>query len=247
MTGANANPKFLHFKEVAGGYIFRAPKLGSRGQPAHYLVDQTQKDQIEAIEASIPPRRVGYGLIAWFVLCLLVLVASVNSMSQLPSLVVVAMFVVGMLLVPFLGLRYLVNRQREQMRPILSQAKLTDQVISNEEILAAASLSTSLKQTWVSALSLGTLSLVQVEMMAVSRNPKVAMFSDANMLPWVLQFVAYGLLAMVCFKATLDKIDMAVPSAPAPPSFLRAPSRTVVLAVATIMVGVVVMLLIITW
>ena len=136
---------------------------------------------------------------------------------------------------------------RSQMLPILNQAKLTDQVITNEEILAAARRSTSLKQAWVSALSLGTLSLVQIAMMALSRNPKVAMFSDANMLPWVLQFVAYGLLAMACFKATLDKIGDDGRSVPTPPSFLSAPSREVVLTVTTIMAGVAIMLLIIAW
>ncbi len=235
------------FKAVPGGYVFRAPMLAITGRPSHYFVDQEQKAAIEAVQKSSPPIRAHIALVVWYTLCLLALVALLRAIPGAPTVSVLAPFFAVMLLAPLIARHVLIRRQLDQLQPILANAKLTDQVISNKDIVAATRSATSLKQTWVSALLIGALSLVQLLMMDANRNPKVAMLSDANMLPWVLQFVVYGLLAMAFFKATLDKIDMTVPSSTAPPSFLRTPTRTVVLTVATIMAGVAVMFLIIAW
>ena len=237
----------IPFKAVPGGYVFRAPRLAITGRADHYLVDQQQKDEIEAIQNSVGPLVSQIALVVWYTLCLLALVALLHVIPGALSVSALALFLAVMLLVPLVARHFLIRRQLAQLQPILSKAKLTDQVILNKDILAATRSAISLKQTWISALLIGTLSLVQLLMMDANRNPKIAMLSDANMLPWILQFVVYGLLAMAFFKATLDKIDIAGPSATASPSFLRTPTRTVVLTVATIMAGVAVMFFIIAW
>ena len=240
-------PIAVPFKAVPGGYVFRAPTIAITGRASHYFVDQTQKEQIELIQKSMNPVRSLIALVVWYILSLVALVVLLSAMPDALTVPVIAPFLAAMLLLPLIARHVLIRRQLKQLHPILSHAKPTDQVISNDEILAVARGAVSLNQTWGSALLVGALSLAQLAMMVANRNPKVAMLSDANMIPWALQFVLYGLLAMAFFKAALDKIASTSPPVVIEPSFLSAPSREVVLTVATIMAGVAVMLLIIAW
>ena len=69
MDNGSERPKSVMFKPVAGGWVYRAPNPWVFGDAPHYLVNDAQKVQIEAI---IVPRRpvlfgamlVG-GIVAW--------------------------------------------------------------------------------------------------------------------------------------------------------------------------------------
>src|SRR5947209_2650492 len=62
VSKAGDQVRALMFKQVAGGYVFRAPNPKVFGRSDHYLVDEAQRDQIVA---TMTPRRPVLLLAVW--------------------------------------------------------------------------------------------------------------------------------------------------------------------------------------
>ena len=82
MDNASERLKVVTFKPVAGGWVYRAPNPWVFGDAPHYLVNDAQKAQIEAI--IIPRRPVLFGvlLVAGIVAWVFALVGIVWAVSR---------------------------------------------------------------------------------------------------------------------------------------------------------------------
>ena len=126
--------KFASFKQVPGGYVFRAPNPKVFGRSDHYLVDEAQRDQIVAI---MTPRRPGLLLAAWVGGYFLAVAAGVVWLTVFAPgfpITVLLVLIAGMLLAAILGLHLAARRNLRRLQPILAGARLTDQRITIAEI-----------------------------------------------------------------------------------------------------------------
>ena len=85
MSKAGDQVRSLLFKQVADGYVFRAPNPRVFGPTDHYLVNEAQRDEIVAI---ITPRRPLLLLAATVVIIALYAVATVLSARLFPRVYV---------------------------------------------------------------------------------------------------------------------------------------------------------------
>ena len=129
--------KFASFKQVPGGYVFRAPNPKVFGRSDHYLVDEAQRDQIVAI---MTPRRPGLLLAAWVGGYFLAVAAGVVWLSVFAPgfpVTVLLVLIAAMLLAAILGLHLAASRNLRRLQPILAGARPTDQRITIAEIRQA--------------------------------------------------------------------------------------------------------------
>jgi hypothetical protein len=95
--------KFASFKQVPGGYVFRAPNPKVFGRSDHYLVDEAQRDKIVAI---MTPRRPGVLLAAWVGGCFLTAAVAVVWLAVFAPgfpVTVLLVLIAAMLLAAILG------------------------------------------------------------------------------------------------------------------------------------------------
>ena len=128
--------KSVTFKPVAGGWVYRAPNPWVFGDAPHYLVNDAQKAQIEAI--IIPRRPVLFGvllvagIVAW-VFALVGIVWAVSRHDDPTTADVIAIAVlVAISLVAALPLAGWIQRRR--LQPILTGLPLTQERITFADI-----------------------------------------------------------------------------------------------------------------
>ena len=217
------------FKQVPGGYVFRAPNPWIFGRADHYLVSQPQQDEIVAI---LTPRRPILAVILWvagLTGILLAIVAGLVVFAPSNSAASVLVLMVPTLLVLFLVVHLSQRRQLRRLQPILAGASPTDQRITNAEMRRALSGAMSFKRSWFSAAAFGFACVCFAFSFVVGRNHKVSLLADHQLYLFVFNTVLFAYLATVGFLATLRKIE---PTGSTPPG-----KRILVLASALALLG----------
>ena len=175
------------FKQVPGGYVFRAPNPRVFGDSDHYLVNATQRDDILASLTAGRPRLLVALWLGGFVLAA---VALLVVFPGYPVSVTIAV-IVAMLLAAILGLRLSATRKLRRLQPILAGAARTDQRITLAEISRTMRDQSSYPQLRLVAI-LNTVACVLMTGAAVVlfslRKPHVDILSEP--LPLLLCFSA---------------------------------------------------------
>ncbi len=132
------------FREVDGGYIFRAPNPWLVGEARHYFVTNDQKAQLVKI-MDIPQWAIGVFWGVFFVVCFgggTYLLYYISGRDDPDTASIAMMFVLalaGLLLpLPLIGIFQLLR-----LRPILSELKPTNERISLREVGEAMRQATS--------------------------------------------------------------------------------------------------------
>ena len=147
MSKAGDQIRGLMFKQVAGGYLFRAPNPRVFGPTDHYLVNESQRDEILAI---MIPRRPVLLLVLWiggFFLALgAVVAAMVVFVGDDYPVTFFLVVTVAMLIVAIPALHLSASRKLRRLQPILAGVPRTDQRITNAEIRQAINQGQSYQQ-----------------------------------------------------------------------------------------------------
>ena len=149
MDNGSERPKSVMFKPVAGGWVYRAPNPWVFGDAPHYLVNDAQKAQIEAI--IIPRRPVLFGamlvagIVAWvFALVGIVWAVSRHDDPTTTDVIAIAVLVAISLVaaLPFAGWI-----KRRRLQPILAGLPLTQERITFADMRKNARTATPFKQS----------------------------------------------------------------------------------------------------
>jgi tetratricopeptide (TPR) repeat protein len=201
------------FKQVAGGYVFRAPNPRVFGPTNHYLVNEQQRDEIVAI---INPRRLVLLLAVWI---------GGFSLAQGAVMVLMMIYVGGgypvtfflvltaaMLIAAFLMLHLFASRQLRQLQPILAGVAQTDQRITFAEIRQALNQRQSYQQLRRAAMLYAVacvITVASVAMMIYSRKPHASLLSDPLWLVFGFNAVVLGLSSVSSYLNALQKTEHA--------------------------------------
>jgi len=126
--------KFASFKQVPGGYVFRAPNPKVFGRSDHYLVDEAQRDQIVAIMTPPRPRLLLAAWIGGYFLAVAAAIVALSTFARHLPITVLVVLIGAMLSAAILGLHLAARRNLRRLQPILAGARLTDQRITIAEI-----------------------------------------------------------------------------------------------------------------
>jgi len=136
MATASGGMKSALFKAVPGGWVFRSPTPWVFGDTPHYLVNDAQKAQIEAILVPRRPAVVGAlligGLLAWAIAVATFMWAFTGPRDPTPGdtgPMIVLIIIPLLALLPAAGFV-----QRRRLRPVLAGAPLTHERISYAEV-----------------------------------------------------------------------------------------------------------------
>jgi hypothetical protein len=137
------------FKAVPGGWVFRSPNPWVFGDTPHYLVNDAQKAQIEAI---IAPRRPGVvvavligSIFAWMLAVATFMWAFSGHENPTPGDIGVMVVLICLPVVALLPIAGLIQRRR--LRPVLAAAPLTTERITYAELQQKVRAATPLKQS----------------------------------------------------------------------------------------------------
>ncbi len=234
---------FLFFKPVPGGYVFRAPTPWIFFGAQHYLVSETQRDEITAI---LLPTRQGRALAKTIGISLGLVVAITAAIigityvfsEHIDGFWLAAGSAVTTFLLLFGWLHVVARRNLRRLRPILAAAQRTEHRITNAEMREAVRDKTSLKQSWLTAAAFGVISLFFLASLVFERNQKLPFFSDGHSFWPTFQLLLFAYLAATGLQTTLKKINRQEPLSPGPASVLARPSRQLVLGLGLAMLGV---------
>ena len=213
--------KFASFKQVPGGYVFRAPNPKVFGRSDHYLVDEAQRDQIVAI---MTPRRPGLLLAAWVGGYFLAVAAGVVWLTVFAPgfpITVLLVLIAGMLLAAILGLHLAARRNLRRLQPILAGARSTDQRITIAEIRLALNQRLSYRQLLRAGIGSAIACVVSaagVVVLLYVRRPGASFFSE--LLPFIFCFnaIVFGLSSVSHLRKALQNKEhaegMGPPAAP---------------------------------
>ena len=226
VSKAGDQVRSLLFKQVAGGFVFRAPNPKVFGRSDHYLVDEAQRDQIVAI---IAPRRPVLLLALWIAAFFLALGAAVVALLVFVPHYPVTVFVVqavAMLLAVILALHLSASRKLRRLQPILAGAPQTDQRITIAEIRQALNQGLSYQQLRRNAISNAIACVISVAGVAVQlyfRKQNAGFFSDTLWLPFGFNALIFGFSSVSTFRSMHQKTQHADGTGPtADPVFNRA-------------------------
>jgi hypothetical protein len=214
--------KFASFKQVPGGYVFRAPNRKVFGRSDHYLVDEAQRDKIVAI---MTPRRPGLLLAAWvggYFLAVAVGVVWLAVFAPGFPVTVLLVLIAAMLLAAILGLHLAAKRNLRRLQPILAGAPPTDQRITIAEIRQALNQRLSYRQLLRAGVGNAIACIVSAASVVVLiyvRKPGAGFFSEP--LPLIFCFNAI-LLDSHPSPTSVERCktrNMRKESAPRPPRF----------------------------
>jgi len=198
--------KSVMFKPVSGGWVYRAPNPWVFGDTPHYLVNEAQKAQIEAI---IVPRRpvlfaaaLVAGIIAW-VVAVATIIWAFGSGHDDPSagdLVAMTVLIVFPMLaaVPFAAWI-----QRRRLQPILAGLPLTDERITFAMRQRAETAST-LKQSLIACIASVFACFAAIGAALVHLVVKHSGF-DGTVILWTVSAIFWGYVAVVWYRITLRK------------------------------------------
>jgi tetratricopeptide (TPR) repeat protein len=202
----------LLFKQVAGGYVFRAPNPRVFGPTDHYLVNESQRDEILAI---MTPRRPVVLLVVWIGGFLLALGAGIVSMFAYVADYPVTVFLVltaAMLMVAVLALHLSISRKLRRLRPILAGVPQTDQRITIAEIRQALNQKQSYQQLRRAAILNAVtcvISAASAALMLYLRKPHVSFLSDPLWVMFGFNTVLFGFSSVSSYLGALQKREHA--------------------------------------
>ena len=207
MGSVSDRTKSVMFKRVSGGWVYRAPNPWVFGDTPHYLVNEAQKAQIEAI---IVPRRpvlfaaaLVAGIIAW-VVAVATIIWAFGSGHDDPSagdLVAMTVLIVFPMLaaVPFAAWI-----QRRRLQPILAGLPLTDERITFADMRQRAETASTLKQSLIACIASVFACFAAIGAALVHLVVKHSGF-DGTVILWTVSAIFWGYVAVVWYRITLRK------------------------------------------
>jgi hypothetical protein len=230
----------IFFKQVPGGYVFRAPNPRLVGRADHYLVSQAQQDEIDAI---LTPRRPFLALAVW-IIAFLALVASLAwfhvSVAAHPTTGLVVLLVVLFVALPvaILVLHMYASRKLRRLQPVLAGAPLTDQRITRADMsLFGRNKRLSYRQLLDAGVGSACVCLCSVVGLVITRHQNVQFFSDPLPLIFLYPTTYFGFQSITQFLAAWQKIDQTERTSPGSGSFLTRSTRFFVLTSALALLG----------
>ncbi len=164
---SDVRSNLLYFKRVPEGFVFRAPNPWIFGAADHYLVSETQRDAIAAILLPQRPRTRGGQA-----RCIRIGTvcrphrhdfSSVRLHSQSRRRLAVRRdHAARPPCCCFGAISIVARRSLRRLAPILAAAQRTEQRITNAELLEFARDRSSLKQSWLTAVAFGCVSILSL-------------------------------------------------------------------------------------
>jgi hypothetical protein len=192
------------FKQVPGGWVFRAPNPRVFGRSKHYLVDDAQREEIVAIMVPRRPTLLLVASIVGFVLAVgAVAAALLLMMPDYPVTVFVAVILAAFLLA-ILALHLAASRKLRRLQPILAGASPTEQQITLAEIQQAVNRRFSYRQLLLSAITSAFACAVSVATLAVQayfRKQHGSFLFEPLSLLFGCNAIMFGFLAAKHFRA----------------------------------------------
>ena len=215
--------KAASFRQVANGYIYRAPKPWIFGRPDHYLVTEAQRDAIVDILVPASPEKtpasrltkvMGFSVIA-FVITLLATSMLLLFSTQYPALItaslVMAVVMVALLAVTLGTLHRLAVLHLASLQPILAGAAKTNERISNDDVLWASRTggdSKSTRRNWIISGSMNAIASAAFLAFAyLSWHPGEGLFSYIQSFFIIAASALFGFQAAFnCYCALSDRL-----------------------------------------
>lgn len=204
-----AKPSDALFKAVSGGWVFRSPNPWLFGDTPHYLVDDAQKAQIEAILVPRRPAVVGAllvgGIVTWGIVVATFMWAFAGHEDLTPGDICV---MVVLILIPLLALLPIAGFvQRRRLRPVLAGVPLTTERISYAEVRQNVRAGTPLKQSLKALLS--SLFACFAASFAVLIHLVTRHFVfDAHVALWGFVAISWGFASFLWYRQLLGKADI---------------------------------------
>jgi hypothetical protein len=194
------------FRAVPNGWVFRSPNPWVFGDTPHYLVNDAQKAQIEAIVAPRRPRVVAAvllgGILAWVVLVATFMWAFAGHQDPTPrdiSLMIVLNFLPLIALLPIAGLI-----QRRRLRQVLAGASLTTERISYAEVRQNVQAATPLKQS-LNALVASLFACFAASFAVLLHLVTGHFVFDSYLALWGFVAIAFGFASFARYRQVLAK------------------------------------------
>lgn len=137
VTEQHNNLAVFSFREVPGGFIYRAPNPRVFGKCDHYFVSAAQRDEILTAMPTAPSPTVVGCLVGGFTLALVVPVIALNLYFPGFQTTIWVVFSVLVGCLALLALHLLAKRALRSVQPIIETAPRTDQQITLADIQAA--------------------------------------------------------------------------------------------------------------
>jgi hypothetical protein len=207
MSDAVNKIKAATFKPVAGGWVYRAPNPWVFGDAPHYLVNDAQKTQIEAI--IVPTRPMLFatilvgGIFGWVIAVTTFLWAF--SGHEEPTRgdlgIMIALIAIPMLaILPVAGLI-----QRHRLSPVLAAVPLTTERISYAEMNQNVQRATPLKQSLNACIA--SIFACFAATVAILVHVSARHFFDAYVALWGFVAITFGSVAVVWYRRVLRKAE----------------------------------------
>ena len=210
MATAGDNVRSALFKAVPGGWVFRSPNPWVFGDTPHYLVDDAQKTQIEAI---LTPRRPAVlaalligGLLAWTVAVATFMWAFAGHQDPTPGDIGV---MIVLIVSPFLALLPIAGfLQRHRLRHILAELPLTNERISYAEVRKNVRAVTPIKQS-LNALVASLFACFAATFAVLIHLATKHFVFDAYVALWGFVAAAFGFTSITWYREVLRKAQTA--------------------------------------
>ena len=206
MATASGGMKSALFKAVPRGWVFRSPNPWVFGDTPHYLVNDAQKAQIEAIVVPRRPAVVGAlligALLAWAIAVATFMWAFTGPGDPTPGdigLMIILIIIPLLALLPAAGFV-----QRRRLRPVLAAARLTHERISYAEVRQNVRAGTPLKQSLnalVASLFAFFAAAFAVLLHLVTRH----FVFDAYVALWGFVSIQFGFASLTWYREVLRK------------------------------------------
>jgi hypothetical protein len=205
MTTPTSTLESVLFRATSDGWVFRSPNPWMFGDTPHYLVNDAQKAQIEAIVA---PKRpvlvVGLcigGIIVWAALVATVIWAATGHQNPTADtvLMVVLILVPALALLPIAGLI-----QRRRLAPVLAGARSTNERISYAELRKNVRAATPIKQS-LNALVASLFAFFAATFAVLSHMASRHFAFDSQVALWTFVALAFGFASVVWYRQVLSK------------------------------------------
>jgi hypothetical protein len=208
MADINSNFTSPLFKAAAGGgWVFRGPNPLVFGDAPHYLVNDTQRAQIETI---LRPRRPAVlaaqliaALFAW-VFAVAGLVWAFGSGKDNPTAEDIIAMVVLIVVPVIAALPVAAWVQGRRLQPLLKGLPLTAERITIAEINQSARKVSTIKQSLLACIS--SVAACAAAVAAVGMHIALRRgFLDGQTILWTFVAIAFGWAAVHWYRVTLDK------------------------------------------
>jgi hypothetical protein len=207
---AEPNSKSALFKPASGGgWIFRAPSPWLFGDVPHYIVNDTQKAQIETIlEPRLKPALLAtvliLAIIGWVFAASGLVWAFDSGQDDRTAGDIIAMLV--LIVTPIAAALPLTGWiQRRRLQPVLKELPLTTERISLAEVSQSLTNVSTVKQSLLACIAsvvacAGGLSAAGMHLAANHG------FLDGQMMVWTFMAIVFGFQAVRWYRIILTKV-----------------------------------------